>query len=189
MTSPGPTQTTHSHLVFIDIDGTMTDGAARELLMEERGLVRGAYGDPSRSYPRGKSAFITAFNHPSMFHLDTTMVGAEAFISWCSNLDPDGLYYLTARDVVHHEAIRSDLDQRGLWVPGMRLLCKPHHGMDTLEFKIAMIQAITQAVQVRNIVYVENVQRLRAAAEDIDSDILTFASALDAVNALGEVCG
>ena len=185
-TSPS-TKTTRSHLVFIDIDGTMTDGTARELAMEGRGLVSGAYGDPTRSFPQGKAAFISAFNHPSMFHLDVTMDGAEAFIAWCSDLDPDGLFYLTARDIIHHEAIRSDLEQRGLWLPGMRLLCKPHQSLDTLEYKISMIRAISETAQARTVVYVENVQRLRSAAKHIDSDILTFASALDAVNALEEV--
>ena len=55
-----------------------------------------------------EKAFISAFNHPSMFHFDVTMDGAEALIAG-AGLDPDGLFYLTARDIIHHEAIRSTL--------------------------------------------------------------------------------
>lgn len=161
-------------LVFIDIDGTMTDGTAREEEMERRGLVIGPYGSPSRQYPQGKAAFIQAFNHPSMFALDDTMAGAEAFIDRCRSISNIQIFYLTARDVEHHEAIRLDLERRRLWLPDMRLLCKPHRDLDTEAYKLGRLRTLMEALPASKVVYLENVASLRDGAVAIASNLHAF---------------
>ena len=48
---------------------------------------------------------------------------------------------LTARDVIYHEAIRTDLEDRGLWFDGMRLICKSHAFIaKTIDYKINIIR-------------------------------------------------
>ena len=44
-------------IVFIDIDGTVTDGIKREEIVTKQGYVVGDYGSPNRQYPLGSISF------------------------------------------------------------------------------------------------------------------------------------
>ena len=174
-------------IIFIDIDGTVTDGSKREELVTAKGLVIGEYGSPNRKYPFGKHQFLMSFNHKDIFHLDSTLPYSEDFITILSNFNPDDciVFWLTARDVIYHEAIRTDLEDRGLWFDGMRLICKSHASYcKTIDYKINIIREIVTAAKPTFCLYVENESRLREAAVDLNLDIFVVENCKDAVESL-----
>lgn len=159
-----------TQIIFIDIDGTVTDGAKREQIVNQKGLVIGEYGDPDRKYPLGKHEFLMNFNHKDIFHLDETLPYANELINTLAQFNPDNtvIFWLTARDVINHEAIKLDLDNRGLWFEGMRLICKPHATYcDTVDYKIKIIQEIVSTANPNFCLYVENESRLCSAAVNL----------------------
>jgi len=176
----------NSWRVFLDIDGTLMEGSARERAMVRAGLVRGAYGDPSRSYPQGKEAFLTAFNHPDVFGLDTTLPDAVALLDVLRTMPSVEVFVLTARDVEHHEAIRADLDHRGLWFDGMRLLCKPHRTLCTTpEYKLWTFTVLTEGCDEEHILYVENADHLRDNARALRPRAHIVPSCSEALSIVG----
>ena len=98
--------------------------ARRSSVFDGRGC-RDHYGTPDRHYPHGKEAFTRCYD-PDLFHTDQTMEGAEELIHRLKQLSSSvQLTILTARPDRHAEATHLDLVQRGLWLPSMRLICKP----------------------------------------------------------------
>ena len=167
-------------LLFLDIDGTVVDGTARENLMEERGLVVGKYGDINRFYPRGYEAFINGFNDPSLFHLDTNIPEAEQLIQAAVEADATVLF-LTARDARHHCGTESDLKQRGLWRDGARLICKPHRELvDKAEFKQQIIAMLSQNDETEDVVLVDNNRKNTALVQERLSFVTTYSACSEA---------
>ncbi len=174
-------------IIFIDIDGTVTDGSKREELVTAKGLVIGEYGAPNRKYPLGKHQFLMNFNHKDIFHLDSTLPYAKEFIAILSNFNSDEctVFWLTARDVIYHEAIRTDLEDRGLWFDGMRLICKSHASYcKTIDYKINIIREIVISAKPTFCLYVENESRLCQATVELNLDIFVVENCKDAVEAL-----
>ena len=174
-------------IIFIDIDGTVTDGSRREELVTEKGFVIGEYGSPNRKYPFGKHNFLMNFNHKDIFHLDSTLPYAKEFITILRNFNPKDciVFWLTARDVIYHEAIRADLEDRGLWFDGMRLICKPHASYcKTIDYKINIIREIVTTARPAFCLYVENESRLREATVNLDLDIFVVENCKEAVESL-----
>ena len=144
------------HMLFLDIDGTVVDGTAREQRMEQEGLVIGKYGEANRMYPMGYDAFINGFNNPELFHLDTNIPEAEALIDTANEAGAT-VIFLTARDAIHHCSTESDLKQRGLWRENMRLICKPHRNLvDKSIFKAGMIDMLSQSENTTEVILVDN---------------------------------
>lgn len=111
---------------FIDIDGTLTSAKYRENRATSMGLAVGPYGTPERYYPHGKQAFYSVFGDSSFFHTDVNMEGADKFIHRLEEITASAhIIVLTARPEAHAQATHSDLQNRGLWLPNMRLICKP----------------------------------------------------------------
>ena len=174
-------------IVFIDIDGTVTDGSKREEIVTRQGYVVGEYGSPNRKYPLGKYQFLMNFNHKDKFHFDDTLPYAEEFIQRLKRLSSDTLeiFWLTARDVIYHEAIRIDLENRGLWFDGMRLICKPHAMFsDTIEYKVKIITEIFNSAKPEFCLYVDNEERLRFSVVNLGLDITVVENCETALNSL-----
>ena len=176
----------HKRLLFLDIDGTVVDGTPREVLMEQRGLVVGKYGDNNRSYPRGYDTFIDRFNNPSLFHLDTNIPEAEPLIQAAVEAGATVLF-LTARDARHHCGTESDLKQRGLWREGMRLICKPHRELvDKSEFKERMIAMLSQNPETEDVVLVDNNRKNTEFVQERLSFVTTYSACSDALEHIQE---
>jgi len=172
------------YMLILDIDGTVVEGSAREGVMEEQGLVVGPYGDPNRTYPYGKAAFLEAFNHPSMFHMDTTLPDAHTVVRLALAAGAD-IFYLTARDVLHHEAIRHDLDRRGLWNERMRLNCKPHvMWANTVDYKLWTLEHLCGLARPGDAIYIENHASIGKAAEERVDQLTSYVTCSDAVHHL-----
>ena len=153
-------------LLFVDIDGTVVDGTAREQRMEQEGLVIGKYGEANRMYPMGYDAFINGFNNPELFHLDTNIPVAEALIDIAHEAGAT-VIFLTARDAIHHCSTESDLKQRGLWREDMRLICKPHRNLvDKSIFKAGMIDMLSQSDNTNEVVLVDNNYKNRTYVQE-----------------------
>ena len=174
-------------IVFIDIDGTVTDGTKREEIVTKQGYVVGDYGSPNRQYPQGKYQFLMNFNHKDKFHLDDTLPYAKGFIEKLRQLSSEDfqVFWLTARDVIYHDAIRIDLENRGLWFDGMRLICKPHAIFyNTLRYKVNIISEIVNMSKPDFCLYVENENRLRSAALELSLGIIAVENCEKALNSL-----
>jgi len=182
---------------FIDIDGTLTNGTHRETVMEELGLVIGAYGDPNRKYPKGKRAFLEAFASPTLFHKDTTMAGALELTQMISDLHFNyeiNVFFLTARDGLHHGETENDLKGRGLWLKGSRLICKPHNQAPvTSVYKSTMVSTICVALAPEKAVLVDNSQEIIQAVLQDNPGTITFSNCIDAQKwcnkEFSEACG
>ena len=174
-------------IVFIDIDGTVTDGTKREEIVTKQGYVVGDYGSPNRKYPRGKYQFLMNFNHKDKFQFDETLPHAKEFIQKLGQINTGTLeiFWLTARDVIYHEAIRLDLENRGLWFDGMRLICKPHAIFcNTLEYKVKNLSEIVSNSKPEYCLYVENEDRLRLGALELGLDIIAVGNCEEALKSL-----
>ncbi len=174
----------HHRLLFLDIDGTVVDGAPREALMEQQGLVVGQYGDENRVYPKGYRAFIDAFNDPALFALDTTIPAALKLVEMAEENGATVLF-LTARDARHHCGTEHDLKQRGLWKEGARLICKPHRELiEKSEFKERMIAMLVRQDQAQEVVLVDNNRKNTARVNERLPLVKTFHSCADALTNL-----
>ena len=178
-------------IFFIDIDGTLTEGSHREKMMEEQGLVVGEYGDPNRVYPQGKQTFLEAFCNPKLFSTDVTMDDAKEIIeaiSYASKHMEIHVFYVTARDGKHHYETEHDIRERGLWVNGARLVCKPHQkAPKTVDYKISVFAGIVNALSPSNIVIIDNSQHIINGANRYfsiscyDTVVDTFTTCTDAL--------
>jgi len=127
------------------------------------------------------------FNHKDKFHLDDTLLYAEEFIQKLKQLNKGELevFWLTARDVIYHEAIRIDLENRGLWFDGMRLICKPHAMFsDTVEYKVKIITEIFNTAKPDFCLYVDNELRLRSSVLNLGLDIIVVENCEAALTSL-----
>ena len=112
----------HATHWYIDIDGTLTTAQMREDRAFSTGVAVGSYGTPERHYPHGKEAFYAVFGDRPLSYRQT-MEGAEELIhrlkAWFNpTYDSHGTSRASCRKHL-------DLVQRGLWLPSMRLICKP----------------------------------------------------------------
>ena len=114
----------HATHWYIDIDGTLTTAQMREDRAFSTGVAVGSYGTPERHYPHGKEAFAV-FGDPDLFHTDQTMEGAEELIHRLNGflVQSNLRFSRHVPSVMQRQHI--DLVQRGLWLPSMRLICKP----------------------------------------------------------------
>jgi hypothetical protein len=170
---------------FIDIDGTLTNGTHREVVMEELGLVSGAYGDPNRKYPKGKRAFLEAFAAPTLFQKDTTMPGAFELTQMISNLYSEyeiNVFFLTARDGLYHSETEIDLKDRGLWLNGSRLICKPHNQAPiTTVYKSTIVSTICEALTPGDVLLIDNSQKILQAVVRETPCTTAFSNCTDAL--------
>lgn len=155
---------------FIDIDGTLTDGSEREKIMEERGFVIGQYGDPERTYPKGKQQFLEAFCDPELFHTDLTMESAHEMMDAIKSVQAGRrkiyIFFVTARDSKHHHETEQDLRQRGLWVGDARLVCKPHRETPkTVEYKTLAFASIVACIDPSRIIIIDNSAHILKGAQ------------------------
>lgn len=172
-------------IFFIDIDGTLADGTHRERIMEEQGFVIGPYGDPERQYPKGKQAFLEAFAEPSLFCDDKTMVNAVEFLKSIAGKGAlqVKVFFITARDSLHHAQTEQDLRKRGLWVSGARLVCKPHNqAPKTIKYKVSTMVNIIAALQPITIVIVDNSQEILDGGKYAIPSSHRFTNCTDALN-------
>ena len=179
-------------IFFIDIDGTLTDGSVREQIMEQEGYVIGEYGSPDRIYPHGKQAFLEAFCDPELFETDVTMADAVEIIEAIkSALKSMAIYvfFVTARDSQHHQETEQDLRQRGLWINGARLVCKPHReAPKTVEYKTSVFAGVVNALNPSNIVIIDNSKHILDgaikcfSASTYRTAVNTFECCTDALN-------
>ena len=172
----------HATHWYIDIDGTLTTAQMREDRAFSTGVAVGSYGIPDRHYPLGKEAFYTVFGDPDFFHTDQTMEGAEELIYRLKQLSGSvQLTILTARPERHAEATHLDLVQRGLWLPNMRLICKPsdwHQSSASFKATVIAQEMVSQTSVACYLV--DNSQANREAASEA-TDCTSFSSCVDAL--------
>lgn len=172
----------HATHWYIDIDGTLTTAQMREDRAFSTGVAVGSYGTPDRHYPLGKEAFYTVFGDPDLFHTDQTMEGAEELIHRLKQLSGSvQLTILTARPERHAEATHLDLVQRGLWLPNMRLICKPsdwHQSSASFKATVVAQEMVSQTSVACYLV--DNSQANREAASEA-TDCTSFSSCVDAL--------
>lgn len=172
----------HATHWYIDIDGTLTTAQIREDRAFSTGVAVGSYGTPERHYPHGKEAFYTVFGDPEFFHTDQTMEGAEELIYRLKQLSGSvQLTILTARPERHAEATHLDLVQRGLWLPNMRLICKPSDWhQSSASFKATVIAQEMVSQTYITCYLVDNSQANREATSEA-TDCTSFSSCVDAI--------
>lgn len=162
---------------FIDIDGTLTSAKYRENRTTSMGLAEGSYGTSERYYPHGKQAFYSVFGDPSFFHTDVTIEGAENLIHRLNEItDPVHIVVLTARPEAHAQPTHSDLQHRRLWLPNMRLICKPADwSKSSASFKATAIAQEAEIEGFETCFFVDNCQANRDAVSSV-VDCTSFSS-------------